>query len=165
MLKFLSGLAVFAIACLLQFSFMPAGNTVNFVFATLVAFSFIFPARGGLASSRFARGEAPVDGNEGFLELFFFILAGVFLMNWIPAPTIALTAFAVLPVLAYFFGSTLPLEPLTRFIISLFLGFVILYFVTAPQLIIVAAPPFLMDLFAGSVFGFLVFLCMDRAFQ
>lgn len=156
MFKFLSGLVIFAIACLLQFSFTPAGVTVNFIFATLIAFSFVFSA---------TRGTAPAGEKEGFLELLFFILAGVFLMNWIPAPSIALAAFVAPPILSYFFGSIFSLETWIGVIVSLFSGFILLYLATVPQFIIIAAPSFFLDLFMGSAFGLLVFLCMDRVFK
>lgn len=163
MVKFLSGLAIFIIACLLQFSFVPAGITINFIFATLIAFSFVFP-QGWSVPGGFARRMMPVGGRGGFWELSFFVLAGVFLMNWMPAPSIALAVFAAMPILAYFFGSVFPFETWIGVIFSLFAGFLILYLVAVPQFIIVAMSSFLLDLFAGSAFGLLVFLCMDRAF-
>lgn len=154
MSKFFSGALVFAIAYILQFSFMPTGTIVNFVFAALIALSFIFSAR-----------NAALDGKQrGFWELFFFILAGVFLMNWQPAFSIALIVFAAIPIFTYFFHVMFPLEAWIGVIISLFAGFIILYLITAPRFIVAATPSFLIDLFVGSAFGFMVFLCMDRAF-
>lgn len=146
MLKFFSGILIFVIACILQFSFTPAGITINFVLAALIAFSFIFSTNGG-----------------GFWELLFFVLAGVFLMNWLPAPSIALAAFVAIPLLTYLFRAVFPWEAWTGIIISLFSGFTILYFVTVPRFIITATPLFLLDLFMGSAFGLIIFLCMDRA--
>ncbi len=141
MLKFLSGLIIFAIACVLQFSLM-IGTTLNFVFATLIAFAFIF----------------------GFWETLFFILAGVFMINWQPAPSIALIVFATAPLLTYIFRIIFRWETWIGAVVSLFSGFLILYFITAPKFIIVAMPLFLLDLFIGLIFGFLVFFLMHRIF-
>jgi len=148
MIKFFSGLLIFTIACLLQFSFTSAGVTVNFVFAALIAFSFIFSA---------SRGE--------FWELFFFVLAGVFLMNWLPAPSFALAAFAAIPLLTYLLGAVFPWEAWIGIIISLFSGFIIFYLITAPRFIIIATPLFSLDLFLGLAFGLMIFLYMDHAFE
>ena len=158
--KFFSALTVFAIACLLQFSFMPAGITINFVFAALIAFSFIFSAHGAVPAAR----QGSVFSGR-FWELFLFILAGVFLMNWIPVPSIALAAYATIPILTYLFHAVFPWEAWTGIIISLFSGFLILYLFTAPRFIFLSTPSFFLDLFMGSAFGFIVFLCMDRAFE
>jgi len=154
-MKFFSALLVFAIACILQFSFAPAGVTVDFVFAALIAFSFVFSAQAVAHAGR----------REGFLELLFFVLAGVFLMNWMPAPSMALIVFAAMPILSYFFSVIFPLETWIWVVISLFSGFIILYLAAAPRFIVAAAPSFFIDLFIGSAFGFAVFLCMDRAFD
>lgn len=147
-MRFLAGILVFVIACLLQFSFTPAGITINFIFATLIAFSFIFS-----------------DEKGGFWELFFFVLAGVFLMNWLLAPSVAMVAFAAIPILAYLFRAVFPWEAWTGVITSLFSGFIILYLATVPRFIITATPSFLLDLFMGSAFGLIVFLCMNRVFE
>ncbi len=144
-LRFFSGIFVFAIACVLQFSFAPAGS-VNLIFAALIAFAFVFPRRGG------------------FFELLFFVLLGVFIMNWQPAPSIAIIAFAIIPCAAYFSRIAFPWEPWTGTIISLFAGFVIFYLIADPQSIITASPSFLLNLLFGSAFGFMVFFSMDHAF-
>lgn len=148
MLKFFSGLTIFIIACILQFSFMPSGVIINFIFATLIAFSFVFSSRGGEP-----------------LVFLFFVLAGVFLMNWMPAPSIALAAFAAIPVLTYIFSAMSLWEPWTGVVISLLFGFTVFYLIAAPRFILISTPPFLTDLFIGSAFGLIVFLCMDRVFE
>jgi hypothetical protein len=147
MFKFFSGITIFIIACLLQFSLAPAGVTVDFIFAALIAFSFIFSFRAG-----------------EFWELILFILAGVFVTNWIPAPSIALVAFVAIPIFTGVFSAVFSWEAWTGVVISLVLGFVVLYLVAAPQFIFAATPSFLIDLFTGSAFGMVVFLYMDRVF-
>ena len=78
-MRFFTSLTIFAIACILQFSFMPVGVTINFIFATLIAFSFVFSGYG-----------------VEFWEFIFFILASIFLVNWLPVPSFALAAFAAI---------------------------------------------------------------------
>jgi hypothetical protein len=159
-IRFFAGALIFAIACLLQFSFTSAAITVDFVFATLIAFSFIFPSHG----ATHAVGRESVFGG-GFLELLFFVLAGVFLMNWIPAPSIALAAFAAIPILTYLFCAVFPWEVWIGIVIFLFSGFILLYLITAPRFITTATFSFLLDLFMGSAFGLMTFLFMDSAFE
>jgi hypothetical protein len=146
--RFFAGALIFAIACLLQFLFTPAGVTINFIFAVLIAFSFIFSAEKG-----------------GFWELLFFVCVGIFLMNWLPVPSVAIAVFAAIPMLAYFFRAVFPWEAWAGVVLSLLSGFIILYLTTAPRFIIIATPSFLLDLFMGSAFGLIIFLCMDRAFE
>ena len=146
-MRFLTSLTIFAIACILQFLFVPVGITINFIFATLIAFSFVFSGYG-----------------IELLEFIFFILASIFLMNWLPVPSFALAAFAAIPVIIYFIRTALPWEAWTGIIVSLLSGFVLLYLVTAPRFIIADTQSFIIDLLTGIGSGLLVFLCMDREF-
>ena len=126
---------------------MPVGVTINFIFATLIAFSFVFSGYG-----------------IEFWEFIFFILASIFLVNWLPVPSFALAAFVVIPIIAYFLRTALPWEAWTGIVASLFSGFIVLYLITAPRFIIADTQSFIIDLLMGTGSGLLVFLCMDREF-
>jgi hypothetical protein len=135
----------------LQFSFT-VGIVVNFVFATLIAFAFIFSAE-----------TRPVFSGE-FLQFFFFILAGIFVINWQPILDISLIVFGIIPLFIYFFRIFFRLESWIGVVMSLFFGFIVLYLLTAPRFIIFSMPLFFLDLFMGSAFGFIVFLSMNHSF-
>lgn len=143
--RFSAAILVFAIACMLQFSFVPT-SAVNFIFATLIAFAFVF------------------SGRYGLWELLVFVLAGVFIINWQPSMSITLAMFAAIPCAAYFFRFLFPWEAWIGVSISLFSGFLMFYFVAVPRFLLVAPSSFFLNLFVGSAFGLFVFFSMDRVF-
>jgi hypothetical protein len=140
--RFFAGLLILGIACMAQFSFASTGVVIDFVFAALIAFAFVFD----------------------FWELFFFVVLSVFIMNWQPAPSVAIFAFAAIPVIAYLFRVVFPWELWIGVIISLILGLFLLYLIASPQFIVAEPSLFLLDLFWGFAFGFLIFASMNRTF-
>jgi hypothetical protein len=135
MLKFFSGLVVLLLALFLQFQFVAAGFHVIPAFAVLIAFAFIFD----------------------FLELLFFDLLAIFIINWQPAPSVALIAFAIIPLVAYSLRRIFHAEPWLGVIVAIFFGFLIFYLIASPSFIFHNFTAVLLDIVIGFGVGELVF--------
>jgi hypothetical protein len=125
MLRFLSGLAVLLLALALELLFASAGWYVTLALAVLIAFASIFD----------------------FWELLLFDLFAVLAINWQPAPSISIVAFALIPVAAYFFRITISSEPWIEVLAAIVVGFTIFYFISAPSNFLSDLPRFLLDVF------------------
>jgi hypothetical protein len=148
MAKFFSSLLIILIASILQFIFIPNNIIINFIFATLIIFSFVF-----------------LREDYGFLKLLFFVMLGIFLINWYPVPTFDILVYALIPIVIYLFSKNFLFQSLFCAIISLVLGFFALYLLIEPSFIINSFNIFLLDMLTSSSFGLLVFISMDNFFK
>ena len=148
MMKFFSSLLIILIASILQFIFVPNNIVINFIFATLIVFSFVF-----------------LLDDYGFLKLLFFVVFGIFLIGWYPFLTFHVVIYAIIPIFIYLLSKKFLFQSLFRVIISLILGFLILYLLIEPSFIIDSFNIFLLDMLTSSSFGLLIFVFMDNFFK
>jgi hypothetical protein len=138
MMRFFSGLIVLCIAIFLQFQLATAGIHFDFVIAILIAFAFIFE----------------------FLELLFFILMGILLVNWQPAPSVALVALALIPILVYAIRKLFHAEPWLGNLVALSLGLFALYLIASPSFLAAHVLIFFEDLIVVLAAGELAFFAL-----
>ena len=148
MMKFFSSLLIILIASILQFIFVPNNIVINFIFATLIVFSFVF-----------------LLDDYGFLKLLFFVVFGIFLIGWYPFLTFDVVIYAIIPIFIYLLSKKFLFQSLFCVIISLILGFLILYLLIEPSFIIDSFNIFLLDMLTSSSFGLLIFVFMDNFFK
>src|SRR5580693_6064425 len=109
-LKFFSALAILLLALFLQFLFAGAGWHLDLALAALIAFAFILD----------------------FWELLALDLLAVFLLNWQPAPSIALLAFALIPLAVFVFHKLVRLHGWIGIPVAIFIGFLLFYIAAVP---------------------------------
>jgi hypothetical protein len=139
-ITFLSGLIILAIALALQFFSGSAGMFLNFSFAALIAFAFLFE----------------------FWELVCFVLIAVFVLDWQPAASVEILVFALYPIAVYFFRKTIPWQHWIAAPAAIILGFAVLAFAAAPALFFAHLSAFFTDTIAGLAFGALIFYPLRR---
>ena len=143
-LKFLAGFIVLLIALILQFWFAWAGVPIDFSFAALIAFAFIFDLS----------------------QLVVLILFAMFVLNWQAAASPEILVIAFFPAAAYFCRDLIHWEPWIQALGTIIFGFVVLslaadYHAFHPESILVDACGAL--LFVAAVF-FPLHAWHDRAF-
>jgi hypothetical protein len=139
-LRFILAILLLLLACALQFWFASAGVFINFIFASLIVFAFLFD----------------------IWELLVFVLFALFVVNWQPAASIDILLFAIIPVVAYAFHRVFAWTVWTAAPIAIICGFFLLYLSIAPMAFLGDWKLFLVDLLGGLIFGGLVFLVFDR---
>jgi hypothetical protein len=139
-LRFILGLLILLLACALQFWFAASDVFVNFILAALIVFAFFFDIG----------------------ELTVYILAAVFIVNWQPAPSVAIIVFALIPVGAFVFRKMLAITPWVAAFAALVAGFAVLYLAVAPFAFLAHWQLFSVDIFGGLVFGGTVFATLER---
>jgi hypothetical protein len=138
MLKFFSGFVILILALFLQFLLASAGIHLNLALATLIAFAFIFD----------------------LWELLFFDLLAVFLLNWEPALSLPLLAFALIPLLAFAFRKLIRTELWIGNLAAILGGFLIFYLASAPASFVSNFLQFVIDLIVGLSAGELVLFAL-----
>ncbi|HVO28921.1 MAG TPA: hypothetical protein VMT81_02995 [Candidatus Paceibacterota bacterium] len=139
MLRFFAGLAILILSLFAQLLAGSAGVHVNFTLATLIALAMTF----------------------GFWELFFCDLLAVFVLNWEPAASPALIAFALIPLAAYAFRKVFALEPWMAGLIAIVAGFSAFYLVAAPAAFAAGRPDLLLDVGAGILAGEVIIFALS----
>ncbi len=139
-LKLLAGLVLLLIALALQFSLAAANVYLDFSFATLIAFAFVF----------------------GFWELAFLALTAVFIINWQPAVSPEILVSALFPFAVFFLRDAFRSQPWFLNLVAIFLGFLTLVVAAAPAALLASWRLFLPDLAAGWLFGTCVFFLLYR---
>lgn len=134
MLRFLAGAAILFLSLAIEFIFAFAGWHFELALAVLIAFSFVFD----------------------FWELLVFDLLAVFLLNWQPGPSIALIAFAIIPLATYASHRIIHSEAWIGNLTSIFIGFLVFYIAAAPSLFFHTIFGFLLDVAVGLVAGEMV---------
>lgn len=129
------------LACGLQFWLGSAGIFINFILAALIVCAFFFT----------------------FVELLIFILFAVFVVNWAPAPSLAILLFAFIPVVAYFFRRWFNWTPWVGVPVVIVCGFALLYAAVAPSLLWAAPASVMLDVLGGLLFGELAFWAIEKA--
>lgn len=140
MMRFILAFLFLALAFVLQFWFGSFGVFINFIFAALIAFAFLFD----------------------FWDVLFFVLVAVFVVNWKPALSWELFVFAVIPFAAYLLHAYSNWEAWVANLASIVLGLLIFYITTAPRLFIANSGVFFVDLFACLIFGSIIFGALNR---
>jgi len=138
--KFLGGLILLFIALLLQFFFARAGIFINFSFAAIISFAFVFE----------------------FWELAFLTLLTVFILNWQPAPSVEILVFALVPIAVHFLHPLFHWQIWLENCIAIVLGFLVLYLAAAPSGFLAHSPAFLLDLAGGLITGALTLFPLYR---
>ena len=141
--RVLAGLVLLLIAFALQFSLATANVYLDLSFAALITFAFVF----------------------GFWELVFFVLAAVFVINWQPAVSVEILAFALFPFVVYFLRDKFPSQPWFENFVAILLGFVVLSLVAAPAAFLSSLRIFFVDLMGGWLFGTGVFFLLQNSSQ
>jgi hypothetical protein len=129
--KFISGLLVVTLAFLLQFWFPVGGIHGDFVLAALITFAFLFPV----------------------WEFLFFVLLAVFVMNWQPAFSTDIFAFALIPIAAFVVHRWLRWEPWIGAAVSTAAGVLLFYAIAAPGSFWVNISGLIADAIACVIFG------------
>ena len=129
--KFFAGVLILFLAVSLQFWFGSWGLYANFVLAALVAFAFLFNIQ----------------------EFIFLLLFGVFIMNWQPAISRDILAFALVPMLVFIARSRFHWDAYIGSAISIVAGITLFYVVLAPAMIVQPFGGFLIDIAAALIFG------------
>lgn len=142
-MRFVRALLIFLLAAAIQFWLAGGGIFLDLLFAVLIVFAFFMD----------------------FWEMAFFILLGIFLLNWMPAPSLELVLFALIPLAFFFFRSALRLERWVVALSAIALGSVVFYLVIAPRLFIVQPGAFLEDLCGGLIAGALAFWALTHYYR
>ncbi len=140
MLKFFAGFFILLAAFLLQFLFASAGIAANLSFAALISFAFVFE----------------------FWELLVFAAAAAFIINWQPAISPALAAYALFPLAAHFLRRFVRWAGWLANAAAILAGFLLLALAISPGALAAHEGSFLVDLAAGEIFGALAFLSLSR---
>ncbi len=140
MMRFILACLFLALAFVMQFWFASFGVFINFIFAALIAFAFLFD----------------------FWDLLFFVLAAIFVINWQPAFSWELFIFAAVPFAAYILHNYTTWEAWVANLASIVLGLLILYISIAPRLFLANLSTFFVDLFACLIFGSIIFGALNR---
>ncbi len=139
-LRSIIAILILLLACALQFWFASTGVFINFILAALIVFAFFFD----------------------IWELLVFVLFAVFVINWSPIMSVDIFIFAVIPILAYVFHKIFAWRIWAATPAAIVVGFILLYFSTAPTAFLASGNIFFVDLFGALIFGGLVFLMLDR---
>jgi hypothetical protein len=142
-MKFFAAILSLILAFILQFWFASAGIAIDFVFAALIAFAFVFE----------------------FWEVFFFVALSLFVINWQPAISFTLGAFSVLPLLAYGFRRWFHWQGWAGNLAAIAVGLLILYLCVSPSLLIGNFRSFFFDLFISMIFGAAVFFGLNYSYR
>jgi hypothetical protein len=138
--KVFAGLVLLLIAFAFQFSLAAANVYIDLSFAALIAFAFVF----------------------GFWELVFFVLVGVFVINWQPAASPEILIYALFPFVVHFLRDAFHSQPWFLNLVAIFLGFLALAVVVAPAAFPASWQLFLLDLAGSWLFGTCVFFLLCR---
>jgi hypothetical protein len=139
-LRSIIAILLLLLACALQFWFASAGTFIDFILATLIVFAFFFD----------------------MWELVVFILFAVFVINWAPIMSVDIFIFSIIPMGAYAFHKVFAWTVWAAVPAAIICGFILLYLSIAPAAFLSSWNLFLVDLFGALIFGFLVFLTLDR---
>lgn len=136
--RFLAGLAVLALALMLQFLFVDAGVQGTFSYAALIGFAFVF----------------------GFRELVFFVLLAVFMVNWQPAASPEILVYALYPFVVLFCRNFLHWQVWLEGLLAIIIGFMALYLAISPASL--AGSAFFTDVILGAIFCSAVIVPLHR---
>jgi len=139
-LRLVAAIAILFFAATLQFLLASTGIFVNILFATLIAFAFLF----------------------AFWEVFFFILIAIFIINWQPRVSGELVIFIVVPLVAFFIHKFFSWQGWAGNVIAIIFGTLMLYLVFAPGMYFRGISVLLVDLLASVSFGSAVFTLLNR---
>ncbi len=131
--------ASFILISLALFLQLGVGNITGlwfgFSLAALVAFSFYLP----------------------ILELIFFVLFSVLILNWKPSLSAEMMFFTAMPLLSFWLRKLLPFRPWLTNIFFIFLAVVVTYLAFGFGIIIGRPVVFLLDILASILYGFFAF--------
>ena len=135
MMRFLAALGLLLVTLFIQIFLGASGIYLNIALAALVAFAFTLD----------------------LLELLVLDLIAVFILNWQPASSAALVAFALIPIGAYSFRRLTYLHGWVATAAAVVAGFLVFYIIGAPRELLHNTLGFFEDLVAGLAAGELVF--------
>lgn len=144
-LRFFAGLAILLVALYLQIFLASAGWHFNLALAALIVLAFIF----------------------NFLELLILDLATVFILNWQPAPSAALIAFALIPLAVFFARKLIQSEPWIGVLVAIITGFFVFYLAAAstPASAFFFAPAqfswFVVDVMIAAIVGEMTLMALN----
>jgi hypothetical protein len=118
-----------------------AGVFINLILATLIAFAFFFD----------------------FFEMSVFVLFSLFVVNWQPAFSIDMALFVVIPFAAFIFHKFFAWSAWAGIPAMIVGGFLLLYLVVAPHMIVTNFAAFVLDMIGSLLFGELVLIALKKA--
>ena len=139
-LRFVAAVVILLFAALLQFWLAGTGVAMNLIFATLIAFAFLF----------------------GLPEILFFILFSLFVLNWRPGFTPEFLLFALVPIGAYVLHRFAAWQAWAGALFTITGGVVLLYVALAPGMFLAHFGGFALDLLGCLFFGGAAFFLLDR---
>lgn len=134
-MKFFTAILVLILAIVLQSWLGFFGLFANLVFATLVAFAFIFD----------------------FWQFAILILLGVFLMNWEPTINFDIVVLALIPLLAWVARRLFHLDAWIGCAVAVPAGTILLYLLLGPQMAVSSFGLFFLDMILCSIFSQMIF--------
>jgi hypothetical protein len=139
-MRLITAFLILVLAAAIQFWLSGAGIFLNLIFAALIVFAFFFD----------------------FWEMALFVLLGVLVVNWQPAPSTEIFLFALIPLIVFALHGVFRSERWATVPIAIVCGLLIFYAVTAPHFLLSNPVAFLEDLFGSLIAGELVFWMMGR---
>jgi hypothetical protein len=139
-LRFLAGTILLILACIAQIWLGWVGMPVNLALAALISFAFLF----------------------GFWELFAFVLAAIFLLNWQPGPSLESLMLVLLPLGAFCIHKLSYWQAWVGMLISVTVALILFYLIIAPALILSRFAMFFTDLISCIIFSAILFRAMNR---
>ncbi len=131
MIKFFSALAILLLALFAEIVLASVGWHFTLALAVLIAFAFVLD----------------------FWELLILDLVAVFILNWQPAASAALIAFALVPLLAFAFYKLTHWHGWTGVLVAIIIGYLIFYIAAAPEQFAGNLLSFTLDLIVGLLAG------------
>lgn len=128
--------AIFLAAFLSQRFFLIFGNGFNFVLISLIVLSFFV----------------------SYLEIIFFALLGIFLINYVPGINLEVIFLFLMPQIVYFLSKKFKLQNFIGFIVFGIISFVLFYLLLNFYFIFNYPASFFYDFIVSFVFGILLFL-------
>jgi len=135
-MKFFAAATILLLALFLQLFLASAGWYFNIALAALIAFTFTF---------------------DDIWELLTLDLLAVFILNWKPAPSTALLAFALIPFAAFVFRKLVHSERWIGNLIAIVFGFLIFYLAASPTQFLPHILLFLEDVLVAFIVGEVIF--------
>ncbi len=129
-------LLIFLAAFLNQRLFLLFGIGFNFVLISLIVLSFFV----------------------SYLEIIFFALLGILLINYVPAINLGIVFLFLMPQIVYFLSKKFKLQSIVGLIVFGIMSFILFYFLLNFYFIFNYPVLFLYDLVISFIFGILLFL-------
>jgi hypothetical protein len=139
-MRLVTAFLILVLASGIQFWLSGGGIFLNLIFAALIVFAFFFD----------------------FWEMALFVLLGVLVINWQPAPSTEIFLFAFIPLIVFALRGVVRSERWVTVPIAIVCGLLVFYAIADPHFLLSNPVAFLEDLFGSLIAGELVFWAMGR---